>query len=452
MKRKWSVLVIAILIVSLAGCGKQQAEDGNSVTKFKAKLTLCSLREREDVRDLVDAFNAFSAGQSGVYVEYEYEIPASNPGMDEDAVRRLNARIASGEGPDLLLLDGLDGEALLEEELLADVTGVLDEGQHYVNIARPFTREGKIYAVPLAFNLMALHAVPGATESMDTLDELAAYLEAYHEEHPDRLTLDRWETPNYMEVIFQVYFPDLLEDGELEEEELAGFFRNMEKIHHASGQNWTVEESESDNDNIILDYLMLSTNWGQEGLLATGDLDHAISGVMSCIDVERLYNYGEVRDGLEFDYFRRDGEPVFVPRCVLAAAKGSRHVEEAEAFLKYSVSYKGMREAGGGINGFWINRQALQQPFSVGLDDVEEMENSRGEKIQLPLKDLTTEGKRQFFDMVESLKEYSSIDQTVEMIVMEQAETYINGEGTLEECAARAQEKIRLHRQGEQEG
>ena len=113
------------------------------------------------------------------------------------------------------------------------MSDVLDKKEHYTNLALPYMREKHIYAIPLQFNLMTIHAEDKVTNSIDTLEELAGSLEKYHADHPDRATLERWETSNYMEVIFQTYFPELLKDGKLEEKELENFYKNMERIYKA---------------------------------------------------------------------------------------------------------------------------------------------------------------------------------------------------------------------------
>ena len=81
------------------------------------------------------------------------------------------------------------------------------------------------------------------------------------------------------------------------------------------------------------------------------------------------------------------------------------------------------------------------------MDDTEEMENSKGETVELPWKDLPKKEQEAFFEMVDHLEEYSCVDQVVKEIVMKQAETYINHEGTLEECTASAVEKVNLYQQ-----
>ena len=176
------------------------------------------------------------------------------------------------------------------------------------------------------------------------------------------------------------------------------------------------------------------------------EADVSISGALQNWDLSRLYYYGEVREGLTYDYFQRDGKPIFLPVNALAVMEDSNKKEMAKDFLRHCISYKEIMESSEGV-GFSIHREAMKKAFAVGMDDTEEMENSKGETVELPWKDLPKKEQEAFFEMVDHLEEYSCVDQVVKEIVMKQAETYINHEGTLEECTASAVEKVNLYQQ-----
>ena len=81
----------------------------------------------------------------------------------DSAISRLNRRLAAGEGPDVILLDGLNEKAYIEQGLLCDVSDVLDKKEHYTNLALPYTRDKYVYAIPLQFHLMTIHAEDDVT-------------------------------------------------------------------------------------------------------------------------------------------------------------------------------------------------------------------------------------------------------------------------------------------------
>lgn len=417
-------------------------EKGHQV-RLTTELKVYSLYENDRIRELANTYNS---KQSKVHLQYECDITAENWISVNDAISRLNTRLAAGEGPDVILLDGLNEKAYIDQGLLCDVSDVLDKKEHYTNLALPYTREKYVYAIPLQFHLMTIHAEDDVTKSIGTLEELAGSLEAYHADHPDRATLERWETSNYMEVIFQTYFPELLKDGTLEEKELENFYKNMERIYKVSEFTFTDDDGSEDESKIDLSSLKLMDNGQQEGLLAMKEADVSISGALQNWDLSRLYYYGDVREGLTYDYFRRDGKPIFLPVNALAVMEDSNKKDIAKDFLAHCISYKEVMGSSEDV-GFSIHREAMKKSFAVGMNDTEEMENSKGETVKLPWKDLPKKEQKAFFELVDSLEEYSCVDQVVKEIVMKQAETYINHEGTLEECVASAVEKVNLYQQ-----
>lgn len=129
-------------------------EKGHQV-RLTTELKVYSLYENDRIRELANTYNS---KQSKVHVKYECDITAENWISVNDAISRLNTRLAAGEGPDVILLDGLNEKAYIEQGLLCDVSDVLDKKEHYTNLALPYTREKYVYAIPLQFHLMTIHA------------------------------------------------------------------------------------------------------------------------------------------------------------------------------------------------------------------------------------------------------------------------------------------------------
>ena len=73
-----------------------------------------------------------------------------------DAIRTLNTEVMGGNGPDILLMDGLPVNSYVEKGLLADVSDtvnpLISDGKLFDKIAQTYKGDdGKIYAVPMTF-------------------------------------------------------------------------------------------------------------------------------------------------------------------------------------------------------------------------------------------------------------------------------------------------------------
>ena len=83
------------------------------------EIRIYSLTEDYTVRQAV---SLFQREHPEVYVRYEMGMSGSDGMTEEDAIRNLNTRLASGSGPDLLVLDGLPASSYEDKGLLADLT------------------------------------------------------------------------------------------------------------------------------------------------------------------------------------------------------------------------------------------------------------------------------------------------------------------------------------------
>lgn len=87
-----------------------------------------------------------------------------------DAVRTLNTQILAGEGPDVLVLDGMPVDDYADQGVLADISTILNEVKEtdglLENIAYAKKQENGVYAAPVQF---AMVAAAGEAETVSQL-------------------------------------------------------------------------------------------------------------------------------------------------------------------------------------------------------------------------------------------------------------------------------------------
>ena len=73
----------------------------------------------------------------------------------EDALKTLSTDILAGNGPDVLILDGMPVDSYVEKGILTDISDVVDEVKAsdglVDSIVKDSTKDGKIYAIPTRF-------------------------------------------------------------------------------------------------------------------------------------------------------------------------------------------------------------------------------------------------------------------------------------------------------------
>lgn len=163
---------------------KKYHYDPNVSAVPENELVVYSLEENDAVRT---AINLYQKENPDTYLSYEIGMSGEDGMTKEDAIRSLNAALLSGEGPDILILDGLPLESYMEKGILEDLSDRINakcmDGEVYENIVNSYGSEKGIYAVPayFCFPVCAGKDVSSITD----LPSLADKVEQLRKEYPE---------------------------------------------------------------------------------------------------------------------------------------------------------------------------------------------------------------------------------------------------------------------------
>lgn len=161
--------------------------DDSLPTHAETTLNVWTLQDSSTARAAV---NTYKQQHPEVDVNFIVAIPedATDPATARtDALTQLNTELLAGEGPDLLILDGVEYETYAEKGLLADLSDVLPLDALQKNLTQPFVKDGKVFAMPARFSVPVLIGDAG---TMDGLSSLSAMQQA---------VLDAAPRPNFGE-------------------------------------------------------------------------------------------------------------------------------------------------------------------------------------------------------------------------------------------------------------
>lgn len=128
----------------------------------ETRLTVFAM-EKTDT--LAQAVFGFQMENSGCKVEIKLP-PAENELPPEEVARILERELLEGNGPDVILMDGLPLEKYRKAGVLADLSGLLNGDGYFTNLVSAFETNGKIDAVP------ARVIVPAMTGKKELLEAL----------------------------------------------------------------------------------------------------------------------------------------------------------------------------------------------------------------------------------------------------------------------------------------
>lgn len=131
---------------------------------------------------LRQAVSIYQTEHPEVYVEYEIGMEDNSSVTREDALKKLNTEIMAGNGPDVLILDGLPVDSYIEKGLLKDISPLIDglseEGKLFDNIVEAFRKDGKMYTVPCEIQLPTLLCKGKYMSDIQNLEDIADMVEA----------------------------------------------------------------------------------------------------------------------------------------------------------------------------------------------------------------------------------------------------------------------------------
>lgn len=392
-----------------------------------------------------------------IYVNYETGMGQESGQTAEDAIRALNTEIMAGEGPDVLLLDGLPLRSYEEKGILADLSETIEEAKKqepvFENIVEAFRREeGGIYAVPARFEVPALLG----PEEFVREGGLEILVDAV------RRLRDRKETGSVMGGITAEGVLKLLalssapawegEDGQMNEEAVRKFLDAAQKIYEAEASGVTEKERE----------LFDSMDFGN---IETGDLKSDTRLLMDAganemfLDPDRLA-LGKVCDewsmqsmvsaqrqtpGSAYGLMPGQADHVFLPRTIAGVSAASTQKELAEQFLQLMLS-----EEAAAFDGFSINRAAQKAAVSANEGDENGIigaiaaEGSDGMMKTMNLYALREEERQWLEEMIGSLTTPYLGGSVLEAAVLEAGTALLEGTAEPDRVMEQIRKKVRL--------
>lgn len=463
------------------------------------QLVVYSLLENYTIRQ---AISSYAKENPDTYVKYEIGLTYGDGTTQSDALKTLNTEIMAGNGPDVIILDGLSAESYIEKGLLEDISDVInplvEDGTIFKNIAQAYDVDGKVYQFPTTFKYPIIMGNKDIVNSISDLDSLVEVTKQLSTETEKRVFSNYFNAKSLVYSLYYLYGNDWLNDDDtINEDTLTNFFEKANEMYAALQANeesymkyyedkyanqenidgdfgiseeiideeeYEGEEdfSEEDYEEMYevydLQYYLNPSIYADSFLfedasnLAYGGIDGS-DGYSTLITA--LYN----RDDLDYKVLTRGDESIFIPSNVIGVNAKGKNKEEAKEIVKELIAGKSNNRMYG--YGLSVNATNLKSEFEVNLDELYEPEfddatnhyingswgwsdefgNSKEVKMFMPNEDDVNK----LMSEIETLNTAATINTVLLTEVAKQFNAYAEGEISLEDAINTVMDNLDLY-------
>ena len=379
------------------------------------EIRIYSLEDNSSVRQAV---TSFKKSHTDIYVRYETGTGNGDGVTKEDAVKQLNTRILSGEGPDVIILDGLPVESYIGKGMLADLSEMIDaqEGENalFSNLTESFRQDdGAIYVMPLCVQVPLLAGDGNVINKMEDLESFADELETLREENPEGGLLGIYDADTMLRLFGMVSSPAWTDgSGQIDQEAVKEFLTQTKRIYEAEYAGALPEEMEAlqKEDDELQQYGLDPSLQKMEACnnvlnirrgyakLACGYVD----GIQICLD--NITSVIEVEENMDYRNFSGQAQYVYLPKVMAGISAKSGEPEAAKEFIGTMFSPEVQKNI---YDGFPVNKAAFADRFDFlepgGENGSMMMINSDGTETELELHWPDEAGEAYFTGLVQEL-------------------------------------------------
>lgn len=432
-----------------------QAADNNKLLEYRYdkdmatvpgnELTVYALRDSPMIRQ---AASLFQKQYPDVYVKVEIGMTGEDGISSEDALQALSTDIMAGNGPDVLLLDGLPVNSYIEKGILADISDVVKEIEEkdglFEKIKAPYEKDGAIYEISTRFYFMVFDGPGAAASDGGTLLSLVEYAEKLKKENPDSKALDR----NAKSLLYNLYYADsanwLNEDGSLDESALEAWLTLAKRLYD-------IDRSEESRDEWFeFEGTLLGTGANDARSVAMNQNLLAFGTIVKTEDMLGLLSAEKrMQPAGSYGLLNGDETKSFIPYLTAGVNSNSRSMDHAKAFLGLLL---GKEYCSLGGEGFPVNRAAFEarneETKSLaddGMVSIGSMEDDGTVYTETYEGLMTDEALDKLTGILESLDTPALTDSTIHNLVLEQGEKFLKDEQSLETTMNTLKQKMNLY-------
>lgn len=434
------------VVFAIDSLGKERcysyAYDANASAVPEKLLTVYALEDSTVLQQLV---NAYQKEHQDVFVKKMIGMSGDDSVTAEDAIKTLNTEIMAGNGPDVLVLDGLPVDSYIEKGILSDIGAYVTEADAaeglFTNITDAYKKDGALYQVPMRFFCTFAEWEDGVGAISGKPKQVADTVSSLRDGNIPVLT--NLPAEMFLYAFYNAYSASWQTESGIDAAALRESLEAAKTLYDLDGY----AESER------FDYDSLSVTGmyqGQSiyGTVSAGSQSRLMEqarisiGTLSGVgDVTGLYGIESSSAGA-FGLLSDGVHKAFVPFVSLGLAESAKDNELAQAFLRMALSADGQYQM---TDNFSINKKAYEnevrhtEPYSISFSGPD------GKASGYEVKPLDETQEQALTEILESLNAPTWSDRVVQELVIGEGKKYLYGEQSLEDAVSAITKKVQLY-------
>ncbi len=419
--------ILLAWVVFLSGCvGKPMEKQNEQTKKEDAVLRLYTLKENEN---LWQSAKLFMEKYPKYPVVIEVGISEEDGKTVSDAIRSLNTEIMAGNGPDIILMDGLPIEDYIEKGGLEDLSDMMESvkengEEFFENVLSSYEKGEKVYAIPSRFSVPIIIGKEGAV-TPEEVKTLSGTLKTRTEEQIKGIARNATKR---IPLLLLTFWNDIIsEESVVDQEALSTFLEEARMLFDAS--------------EIDLELPYYSGDAGvtmafQKDILSVDEMDMG----QTLAQLESV----SANSPVFYDYLNSESGKKFIPKWLFGITASSEKKEAAKAFLSYFLSSENMDQYDWTLS---VNKTSFRKtlPISETKEQMTVMYPEQDSAEGIRIQKLNAEEAEEFVNFLSEADTKIAVEQALFEEILTQAEHYVYGEESLESAVNAIVEKVEIY-------
>lgn len=407
----------------------------------ETELKAWSLYENSE---LMQNISQYQKENPEVYVDLEVGVTEDNGVTASDALKNLSTEIMAGNGPDILMLDGLPVDSYVEKGMLEDLSDVAAQAEDlFENLMAGMEEDGKLYGIPLRFSIPLVEADTQYLEKIQDLESLADVVEEMGAADPDK----NISSPYFDGVMLAAQLYDacspawIREDGTIDEEKLEEFYTQLGRIYDPEKY---IETDYGVFGEGYQNYVSGISSGTLE--LYCDKLQIGFGGIWSDSTFAQLATTMMDKEGISYKPLTGQAEHVFLPKAMAGVSSKSGMKEEAKRFVQFLLTEEAQMAAQGG--GLPVNQKALESlidHIDAGMTIGSSMSNDPDSYVEMTIQKPSAEITDQFIAYIKEADTPALTNEIIRNAVLSQAGECLEGKIAPQEAVRAVADQVDLY-------